>query len=57
MANSFEIIKYKQQIGSMLINCPEIVELINNDEIEEPEDLIGKIFSTLSDIRTLRKKR
>lgn len=42
MANSFEIIKYKQQIGSMLINCPEIVELINKDEIEEPEDLIGK---------------
>ena len=37
MANSFEIIKYKQQIGSMLINCPEIVELINNDEIEESE--------------------
>ena len=42
MANSFEIIKYKQQIGSMLINCPEIVELINNTEIEEPEDLIGE---------------
>ena len=38
MANSFEIIKYKQQIGSMLINCPEIVELINNKDIEEPED-------------------
>ena len=33
MANSFEIIKYKQQIGSMLINCPEIVELINNKDI------------------------
>ena len=34
MANSFEIIKYKQQIGSMLINCPEIVELINNKDID-----------------------
>jgi hypothetical protein len=42
MANSFEIIKYKQQIGSMLINCPEIVELINNKDIEEPEELIGE---------------
>lgn len=42
MANSFEIVRYKQQIGSMLINCPEIVELINCPDIEEPEELIGK---------------
>lgn len=42
MANCFEIIKYKQQIGSMLINSPEIVALINNTEIEEPDELIGK---------------
>lgn len=42
MANSFEIIQYKQKIGSMLINEPNIVKLINNKEIEEPEDLIGE---------------
>lgn len=46
MANSFEIIRYKQQIGSMLINCPEIIELINDTDIEEPEELIGeRIFN------------
>nr|DAJ77309.1 MAG TPA: hypothetical protein [Caudoviricetes sp.] len=42
MANSFEIIKYKQQVGSMLINSPEIIKLINNKEFEEPEELIGQ---------------
>lgn len=42
MANSYEIITYKQQIGSMLINNSEIVKLINNKDIEEPEELIGE---------------
>lgn len=42
MANSFEIIRYKQQIMSMLINNDEIVRLINNPEINESEDLINE---------------
>lgn len=42
MANSFEIISYKQKIGSLLINDPDIVKLIDNKEIEEPEELIGE---------------
>ena len=42
MANSQEIIRYKQQIGSLLIQDSEIVKWINNEEIEVPEDLIGK---------------
>lgn len=42
MANSFEIIDYKQKIASMLINDEEIVRLINNPGIEVPEELIGE---------------
>ena len=42
MANSFEIIDYKQKIASMLINNEDIVRLINNTYIESPEELIGK---------------
>lgn len=42
MANSQEIIKYKQLIGSILINDPEIVKWIDNKEISDPEDLINK---------------
>ena len=34
--------RYKQQIISLLIHNEELVELINNTEIETPEDLIGK---------------
>lgn len=41
MANSFEIIRYKQQIMSMFINNEEIVKLIDNKEIETTEDLIN----------------
>lgn len=41
MANSFEIIRYKQQIMSLLVNNDYVVELIDNTDIEEPEDLIG----------------
>lgn len=42
MANSFEIIDYKQKIASMLINNENVVALIDNKEAAEPEDLIGK---------------
>ena len=42
MANSFEIIDYKQKIASMLINNEDIVRLINNTDIESPEELIGE---------------
>lgn len=42
MANSREIIKYKQKIGSILINDPEIVKWIDNKNIETPEDLINQ---------------
>lgn len=41
MANSSEIIRYKQQIMSMLINNETIVSLIDNPDITEPEELIG----------------
>jgi hypothetical protein len=42
MANSQEIIRYKQQIASILINDPEIVKWIDNKDIEEPEELINQ---------------
>lgn len=42
MANSFEIVKYKQQIGALLIQDEDIVRLIDNKDIESPEDLIGQ---------------
>lgn len=42
MANSYEIIKYKQQIGSLLVQDEDIIHWIGNDEAETPEELIGK---------------
>lgn len=42
MANSREIIRYKQQIASLLINNEKIVKLINQSDINTPEDLIHK---------------
>lgn len=41
MANSSEIIRYKQQIMSMFINNDEVVRLINNTDIENTEDLLN----------------
>ena len=41
MANSFEIVSYKQTIMSMLIHNSRIAELINDPDIEEVEELIG----------------
>lgn len=41
MANSFEIIDYKQKIGSRLINDESIVKLLNNTDVSNPEELIG----------------
>ena len=43
MANSQEIIKYKQLIGSILINDPEIVKWIDNKE----DDFYEQIASVL----------
>ena len=40
MANSQEIIRYKQQLTSLIINNTAIVKLINEPEITNPEDLI-----------------
>ena len=40
MANSREIVRYKQQIVSLLINNEDIVNLINQEGINSPEDLI-----------------
>ena len=40
MANSREIIAYKQHIASLLINNEAIVDLINQEGIESPQDLI-----------------
>ena len=40
MANSEEIIRYKQQITSLIINNESIVKLINEPEITNPEELI-----------------
>lgn len=42
MANSKEIILYKQQIASILVNDEEIVKLINDEEAATPDELIGK---------------
>lgn len=42
MANSREIILYKQQIASVLVNDDEIVRLLNDTDIETPDELIGK---------------
>lgn len=42
MGNSAEIIRYKQQIMSMLINNDEIVRLIDNKDIDNTEDLINE---------------
>lgn len=40
MANSQEIVRYKQQLTSLIINNEAIVKLINEPEITNPEDLI-----------------
>lgn len=40
MANSQEIIRYKQQLTSLIINNAAVVKLINEPEITNPEDLI-----------------
>lgn len=40
MANSQEIVRYKQQLTSLIINNAAIVKLINEPEITNPEDLI-----------------
>ena len=40
MANSSEIIRYKQQLTSLVINNEAIVKLINEQDIDNPEDLI-----------------
>ena len=40
MANSLEIVRYKQQLTSLIINNEKIVKLINEEDIENPEDLI-----------------
>lgn len=42
MANSFEIIRYKQQIMSMFINNDEIIRLIDAKDFENTEDLINE---------------
>lgn len=42
MANSFEIVRYKQLIMSALINNERIVALIGNNEVESPEDLVDE---------------
>lgn len=42
MANSSEIVRYKQQIMSLLINNDEVVRLIDNKDIENVEDLINE---------------
>ena len=48
MANSSEITRYKQQIMSLFINNETIVELIDNEDIENTEELIGEnIFNFL----------
>lgn len=41
MANSYELIRYKQQLMSMFINNELLVELIDNTDIETAEDLIN----------------
>lgn len=40
MANSQEIVRYKQQLTSLIINNAAVVKLINEPEITNPEDLI-----------------
>lgn len=40
MDSDSEIIRYKQQLASLIIGNERIVELINAEDIEEPEDLI-----------------
>ena len=40
MANSREIVRYKQQLTSLVINNEDIVKLLNEPEIVNPEDLI-----------------
>lgn len=42
MANSFEIIRYKQQIMSMFINNDEIIRLIDAKDCENTEELINE---------------
>ena len=42
MANSREIIDYKQHLVSLIINNEAIVELINQEGIDSPQDLIHK---------------
>lgn len=42
MANSKEIILYKQQIASILVNDEEIVKLLDDPDVETPDELIGK---------------
>lgn len=42
MANSFEIIRYKQQIMSMFINNDEIIHLIDAKDCENTEELINE---------------
>ena len=39
---SKNVIKYKRKLASMFINDDRIVELLNNDEVALPEDLIYK---------------
>lgn len=40
--SSKTVIKFKRQLASLFINDERIVELINNKEVELPEDLIYK---------------
>lgn len=40
--SSKNIIKYKRKLASIFINDPRMVELLNNDEVKIPEELIYK---------------
>lgn len=48
MANSYEIIEYKQKAMSLIVNNEAIIELIDEKDAEYPDDLINtNLFSHL----------
>ena len=49
MANSFEIIRYKQQLMSLFINNERIVELIDSKEVQDEDDIESLIRTHIFD--------